>query len=283
MISKRVKIAAAAVVALAVLLPVSYAAVEAVVKYFTISQDRVEFKVEEPNYAAGFATGRSIRIGGTHMATEEETRAHLPEFRRLYGEGQAREIQPGVWQVTLSNGELFNYEGDPKVLTAEFTPEEKEQMKREFEELTALQKAGKGARTLVGESEENGVKTSTYQVCYTLSSGKVITMTEGRSSVSGGGGGQGGRASQSTAGSGSGPMPGFLQQQMSEIQSLRQAGQGEKTLLREIEQNGQKLSIYQVCYTLSSGEVVTVTETVKPDGSLAGMSMSGSFSGGSTR
>jgi hypothetical protein len=237
MISKRVKMAAA-VVALAVLLPVSYAAVEAVVKYFTISQDRVSFEVQEPNYAAGFAASRSISIGGTNIATEEEARARLAEFRRLYREGKAKEIQSGVWQVTLSNGELFSYAGDPERVTAVFTPEEKERMKKEYEEIAALQKAGKGERTLIKETEENGVKTRLYEVRYTLSTGKVVTLTEGTTSAGSAGGGQIDGSGQAMAGSTSSGMPDFLKKQFDEINGLRQAGQGEKTFLREIEQNG---------------------------------------------
>jgi len=275
--SRRIKLAAAAVIGLAILLPVGYAAVEAVVKYFTISQDRVTFEAREPNYAANFAASRSISIGGTNIATEDEARARLAEFRRLYREGKAKEIQPGVWQVTLGNGELFNYAGDPERVTAEFTPEEKEQMKKEFDELNALQKAGKGERTLIKETEENGVKTRLYEVRYTLSSGKVVTLTEGRSSAGNGGGGQVGLSSQPTAGSGSSEMPEFLKKQMDEIKELRQAGKGERTLLRETEQNGQTLRVYEVRYTLSNGKAVTVTETVNPDGALVGTAMSGSF------
>jgi hypothetical protein len=282
MISKRVKMAAA-VVALAVLLPVSYAAVEAVVKYFTISQDRVSFEVQEPNYAAGFAASRSISIGGTNIATEEEARARLAEFRRLYREGKAKEIQSGVWQVTLSNGELFSYAGDPERVTAVFTPEEKERMKKEFEEIAALQKAGKGERTLIKETEENGVKTRLYEVRYTLSTGKVVTLTEGTTSAGSAGGGQIDGSGQAMAGSTLSGMPDSLKKQFDEINGLRQAGQGEKTFLREIEQNGRKLRLYEVRYTLSNGKTVTVMETMNPDGSFAGGSMGGSFPGGAGR
>ncbi len=283
MISKRVKMAVAAVVALGVLLPISYAAVGAVVKYFTISQDRVSFEVQEPNYAAGFAASRSISIGSTNIATEEEARARLAEFRQLYREGKAKEIQPGVWQVTLSNGELFNYAGDPERVTAEFTPEEKEQMKKEFEEINALQRAGKGERTLIKETEANGIKTRLYEVRYTLSSGKVVTVTEGRSMTGGSGGGQAAGSGQAMAGPTSGSMPESLKRQFEEINELRQAGKGERTFLREMEQSGRKLRLYEVRYTLSNGKTVTVTETMNSDGSFAGASMSGSFSGGSGR
>jgi hypothetical protein len=211
MISNRIRIAAAAGVALAVLLPVSYAAVQAVVKYFTISQDRVSFDVQEPNNRSLHAVlTRSISVGGTNIATEDEARAGLAEFHRLYQEGKAKEIEPGIWQVRLSNGELFNYRGDPQRATAEFTPEEKEQMKKEFDEINALQKAGKGEKKLLEETEQNGVRTRVYEVRYTLSNGKIVTRTEGEATSALGGAG-GGRvefhhyrkAGQATAGSAS--------------------------------------------------------------------------------
>lgn len=179
MISKRIKIAAAAVVALAVLLPVSYAAVEAVVKYFTISEDRVSLlDVQEPNLATGFMASRRISVGGTNITSEDEARACLAEFRQLYGQGKAKEIEPGTWQVTLANGELFNYKGDPERMTAEFTTEDKEQMKNKFDEINALRSAGKCDRTFLRETELQGMTVRVYEVHYTLSSGKTVTVEE---------------------------------------------------------------------------------------------------------
>jgi hypothetical protein len=279
MMNKRVKLAVAAVIALALMLPAGYAAVKAVVKYFTISEDRVSLEFRDANYAAGFAASRKISIGGTNLATEEEARAHLEEFRRLYREGKAKEIEPGVWQVTLANGETFNYAGDPERTTAAFSDEEKTRMQQEFEEIRELQKAGKGERTLLRETEENGVKIRLYQVRYTLFSGKVVTLTEGRSTQGGWSGGTVGGASQTAAGATLGEMPEFLKQQMAEIKALRQAGKGERTFLREVEQNGGKVNLYEVRYTLSDGRVVTVMESVNPDGSLAGMGMGGGMGG----
>jgi hypothetical protein len=163
------RIAAAAVIALAILLPAGYAAVEAVVKYFTLSE---HIETLDPNGTAGFMAGRSVSVGGTSIATEAEARASTEEFYRLYREGKAREIQPGLWQVTLANGKLFNYQGNPEWAT------DMARQKSEFEEIIALQKAGKGERTLLRETEQNGRKARVYEVRYTLSSGKVVTVTE---------------------------------------------------------------------------------------------------------
>lgn len=172
--SKRIKLAAAAVVALGVLLPVSYAAVEAVMKYFTV-QDPVSLEVQGPGYDVAFNGSRNVTVGGTNISTEGQARVGLEEFRQLYSEGKAKEIEPGVWQATLANGELFHYRGDPQ------------QAAHEVEEVNALRKAGKGERTLIKETEENGVKTRIYEVHYKLSSGREVVHIETQPGDSGGG------------------------------------------------------------------------------------------------
>ncbi len=192
MISKRVKIAAAAVVALAVLLPVSYAAVEAVVKHFILSEDSVSFEYPEPNGTAVYSVGRMTGIFSTGVASEEEARAQYEEFLQLYREGKAKEIRPGVWQATLSNGERFNFGGDPEHTTTEFTAQEKEQWKKQFDEVNELRKAGKGERTFLQEIERDGMKIRLYDVRYTLSDGQVVTFREGVGADDGGGFGGGG-------------------------------------------------------------------------------------------
>jgi hypothetical protein len=115
----------------------------------------------------------------------------LEEFYRLYHTGKAREIQPGLWRVTLANGELFKYKGNPEWVTPNFPAE----LKTEFEEINALRRAAKGERTLLGEAEQNGQVLRIYEVRYTLSSGKVVTVMEMVSpdgSLAGMGGGMGG-------------------------------------------------------------------------------------------
>ncbi len=49
---------------------------------------------------------------------------------------------------------------------------------QEEKEIQELRKAGKCEKVLVEERIENGMKFSLYKVTYTLSSGKVITVTE---------------------------------------------------------------------------------------------------------
>ncbi len=172
--AKRIKLAAAAVLALAILLPAGYAAVEAVINYFTISETQVSIEIQEPNVATGFMASRDVSVGGTDIATEDEARAGLEEFQRLYREGKARQIEPGLWQVTLANGKLFNYRGNPQWPTPDFAAEQK----KDLEEASALRNAGQGERTPRGQMELNGQTLRIYEVRYTLSSGRVVTVME---------------------------------------------------------------------------------------------------------
>jgi hypothetical protein len=182
MISKRIRMAAAVVVALAVLLPVSYAAVEAV-KHFIVSEDKVSFEYPDPNGGVtSYVYRRSMSVASTDVENEEQARARVEEFRQLYQAGKAVEIKPGVWKATLADGTEFAYGGrDPARAGAgvQFTEEEKAQLKRQSDEVNELRKAGKGERTFLREVEENGMKIRLYQVRYTLSDGGVVTITEG--------------------------------------------------------------------------------------------------------
>jgi hypothetical protein len=86
------RIAAAAAIAIAVMLPLSYGAVKAI-KCFTISGTRIVVKNSD------------------NINNEEDARKALEEFGDLYRKGEATEIKPGVWKVTLSSGEEFAYAG----------------------------------------------------------------------------------------------------------------------------------------------------------------------------
>ena len=187
---------------LAALLPAGYAAVEAVVKHFILSEDSVSFEYPEPNGTAVYSVGRMTGIFSTGVTSEEEARAQYEEFLQLYREGKAQEIRPGVWQATLANGERFNYGGDPEHTPTEFTAQEKEQWKKQFDEINELRKAGKGERTFREEIERDGVRIRLYEVRYTLPDGNVVTLTEGvgadgRGGFGGGGLGGGGSSGDS--------------------------------------------------------------------------------------
>jgi len=54
----------------------------------------------------------------------------------------------------------------------------RKEAKKEYDEISALRKAGKYEKTLKKEWVKNGTKIRLYKVRYTLSNGKVITMNE---------------------------------------------------------------------------------------------------------
>ncbi len=177
--SRYIKLAAAAVIALAIMLPVSYGAIQAIKKYFTVTEASVMFEYPEPNGVGAYTYGRRVGVTSTSATNEQEARAQLEEFLQLYREGKAIEIKSGVWQATLSNGEEFAYAGDPEHTTLEFTEQEKAQLKQQSDEINELRKAGKGERTLWKEVEFNGLRVRLYHVRYTLANGQVVTLCEG--------------------------------------------------------------------------------------------------------
>ena len=177
---KRTRLVIAAAIAAGIMLPVGYGAVKAVMKYVILTEEKVVFKYAEPNGGvAAYGVGRAVGTMVSGDVDEEEARARLEEFYQLYRDGKAREVKPGFWQATLSNGETFNFGGDPARAMGEFTPEEKERLQEQFEEINELRKAGKGERTFLKEIEKDGLRIRLYEVRYTLSNGEVITVGEG--------------------------------------------------------------------------------------------------------
>ena len=86
------RVAAAAVIGVFVTLSLGYGAAK-VIKCFTVGKTTLVVK-------------NSDRIN-----SREEAQKALEEFRKLYREGKAKEVRPGVWVVTLSNGEEFAFGG----------------------------------------------------------------------------------------------------------------------------------------------------------------------------
>lgn len=171
------RVAAAAGTAIAVLLPLSYGAVKAV-KHFVIAREEVTFEYPQDNSI--YTVSRSICVGGDNTSSEEEAKKKLEEFRELYRQGNAKEVKPGVWVATLSNGEEFAYGGDPERIGIQFSfsDEEKEQLKKQFDEINELRKAGKYEKTYKPENDFviDGVKYRYFEAHYTLSDGRVVTL-----------------------------------------------------------------------------------------------------------
>ena len=126
-----------------------------------------------------YSVGTTVAAkGDTNINIVEDAKKATEEFYKLYKEGKAKEVRPGVWVVTLSNGEEFAYGGDPDQL--ELTEaERKELLKKQFDEINELRMAGKYERTFIEEIEKDGLKIRLYRDSFTLSNGEVVTLTTG--------------------------------------------------------------------------------------------------------
>ena len=171
------KLAAAAAIAIVVLLPLSYGATKVVRKYFIT----MESEFEGPEDGTIYRTIQTGVVAGDDIKSEEDAKKVLnkaiEEFGRLYREGKAKEVRPGVWQVILSNGEKFNYGGNPESLGVSET-EQKEALKKQFDEIHELKKAGKYEKTYKPEHDYivNGIKYKYFEARYILSDGTVKTL-----------------------------------------------------------------------------------------------------------
>jgi hypothetical protein len=159
------RIAAGIAIAAFALLPLSYGTVKAI-QYFTI------FEFEYPKYNSIYTQTRTI--SSDNIQNEEQARQKEKEFYQLYKKGKAEEIKPGIWSAILSDGERFNYGGDPELLGLS-EKEQKEVLKKQFDEIHELKKAGKFEKTYMPEHdfEINGVTYRYFQARYVLSDGTV--------------------------------------------------------------------------------------------------------------
>ena len=169
------RVAAAAAIAIAVLLPLSYGATKTVKRI--IKTFEAEFVYPQDDGGVhGYKVGSAIGSSDPSF-TEEDAREAQREFYELYKQGKAKEVEPGVWVATLSNGKGFGYNGDPEMLGLS-EAEQEEFLKKQFDEIEELRKAGKFEKIYKPEHdfEINGVKHRFYFARYTLSDGTVRTV-----------------------------------------------------------------------------------------------------------
>ncbi|MHC4740923.1 MAG: hypothetical protein ACYS8Z_03365 [Planctomycetota bacterium] len=167
------RVVAAAAIAIAVLLPLSFGATKIVRKYFVTFE--AEFEYPEDNTV--YKTTQTTVTSGDNIESVEDAKRVLEEFGKLYREGKAEEIRPGIWMVTLSDGEKFAYGGDPDALGLS-DDERTELLKRQFDEIQELKKAGKLEKTYKPEHDfvVDGVKYRYFEARYVLSDGTVKTI-----------------------------------------------------------------------------------------------------------
>ena len=167
------RVAAAATVAIAVLLPLSFGANRIVKKYFITFEAAFEYPEDNTVYK----TTQTMVTSGDNIKSEEDAKRVLEEFAALYREGKAEEIKPGIWMVTLSDGEKFTYGGDPDALGLS-DDERIGLLKRQFDEIHELRKAGKFEKTYKPEHDflVDGVEYRYFEARYVLSDGTVETI-----------------------------------------------------------------------------------------------------------
>jgi len=166
------RVAAAAAIAILVLLPLSYGATK-VIKHFTVFEKTFEFP--EDNVMVGV---KAVIGSSDPDFTEEDAQRINEEFYKLYKEGKAKEVAPGVWEATLSDGSGVGGNIDPELLGLS-EAEQRELLKKQLDEINELRKAGKFERTFKEVVEINGVLHRLYEDSFTLSNGKVITLGSG--------------------------------------------------------------------------------------------------------
>jgi len=169
------RVAIAAALAIAVILPLSYGATKAV-KY-VITTFEAKFEYHEDDVVYTYTRTRSVSTSGDNIKNEEDARKAEAEFYRLYKEGKAKEVKPGIWVATLSNGEQFGYGGDPEQLGLSIA-QTKEQLKKQFDEIHELKKAGQYEKVYKPEHDFviDGIKYRFFEVYYTLSNGRVVKL-----------------------------------------------------------------------------------------------------------
>ena len=167
------RVAAATAIAIAVLLPWSYGATKTVKHIIKTFEAKFEYPQDDGG-VHGYGVGGGIGSNDPNFTEEDASRVER-EFYELYKQGKAKEVAPGMWMAILSNGKGFGYSGDPDLLGLS-EAERKEFLKKQFDEIDELRKAGKYERTFIKEVEKNGEKIRRYEDRFTLSNGKVITM-----------------------------------------------------------------------------------------------------------
>lgn len=171
------RVAAAAIIAIAVLLPLTYGAtqiIKFVVEEFTVIHGVDD---ERAKYITAYAFNPTIT--GDCITNKDEAKKAEKEMLQLIKEGKAEEVSHGVYKGVLSSGKEVIYDtlGIPiEILQSE---NRKEKIKKLTDEIEKLKKAGDFERTFLDEVENNGIKIRIYKHRYTLSNGSTITLTTG--------------------------------------------------------------------------------------------------------
>jgi len=168
------RVTAAAAIAIAVLLPLSYGATKTVKRIIKTFEAKFVYPQDDGG-VHGYKVGSVIGSSDPNF-TEEDAREAQREFYELYKQGKAEEVEPGFWFAILSNGKGFGTRNPEMLGLSE--AERKEFLKKQFDEIEELRKAGKFEKIYKPEHdfEIDGVKHRFYFARYTLSDGTVKTV-----------------------------------------------------------------------------------------------------------
>ena len=153
--TRTMKIAVVAIIALAVLLPLSYGAAK-IIKSFRV--ERVA----------------TIKVQNAEGFDEEKAQKALEHAKKMIEEGKAEEIRPGVYRVKLPDGEVVEL----GTFTSGSLDDMPPKIRAILEEVEKLREAGDFEDTLIDEyTEDDGTKVAIYEEVYTLSSGATQKFT----------------------------------------------------------------------------------------------------------
>jgi len=167
------RVAAAAVIAIAALLPLSYGATKTIKRIIKTFEAKFEYP-QDDGTVHGYGVGVGFGSSDPNF-TEEDAHKAEREFDELYRQGKAEEVSPGIWVANPSDGSGLMSNIDPELLGLS-EADRKDFLKKQFDEIEELRKAGKYERTFKKEIEINGVMHPVYEDSFILSDGKVITL-----------------------------------------------------------------------------------------------------------
>jgi hypothetical protein len=169
------RIAAAATIAVACLVPLSYGAAR-IIK-FVAEEFTVMYGFDDENGKHITAYSFNPTITGDYINNKEDAKQAEKEILQLIKEGKAEKISSAEYKAILSNGGEVIYDtlGIPIEILQSRDREEK--IKELTDEIEKLKKAGEFERTFLDVVKSpNGHDVYIYQMRYTLSNDATITL-----------------------------------------------------------------------------------------------------------
>ncbi|MFH1717694.1 MAG: hypothetical protein ABIF19_10110 [Planctomycetota bacterium] len=172
------RIAAAAIIAIACLVPLSYGAAK-IIK-FVVEELTVMYGVDDENekYITAYAFNPTVQ--GDCINNNEDAQQAEKEILQLIREGKAEEVSPGEYKAILSNGGEVIYDAGGIPIEILQSENRQEKIKELTDEIESLKKAGEFERTFLDVVKSpKGHDVYIYKTRYVLSNGVTITLNSG--------------------------------------------------------------------------------------------------------